>query len=104
MDRNALTIELIQLASAYHTGEATEDERARLERVLEDNPEARAIYLRIADDTVTLNDVRHGSPLSCVVADGAEATCALGSEPSVAQHRRRWMYYFAAAAASLLVA
>jgi ferric-dicitrate binding protein FerR (iron transport regulator) len=58
MAPDALTSELIQLVTAFQTGVATEDERARLERLLEDNPEARAIYLRLADDTVTLHEVR----------------------------------------------
>src|SRR5262245_46470499 len=58
MDRDALVNEILELASACHTGGATDDERARLERLLEDSDEARTIYLHVADDTVTLNDVR----------------------------------------------
>jgi ferric-dicitrate binding protein FerR (iron transport regulator) len=58
MERDALVAEVLELATACQTGQASEDERARLERLLEDSAEARSIYLRIADDTVTLNDVR----------------------------------------------
>jgi len=58
MDRDGLITELIQLATACCTGKASDDQRARLERLLDDDPDARAIYLRIADDTVTLNDVK----------------------------------------------
>jgi hypothetical protein len=58
MESDALTPELIELATAYYTGGMTDDQRARLERLLEDDPAARSMYLRIADDTVTLSDVR----------------------------------------------
>jgi ferric-dicitrate binding protein FerR (iron transport regulator) len=58
MERDALVAEIIELATACQTGGASDDERARLERLLEDNPDARTVYLRVADDTVTLNDVR----------------------------------------------
>jgi hypothetical protein len=104
MDRNALTRELIELATAYHTGAATDDERARLERLLEDNAEARAIYLRIADDTVTLNDVRLGGPLSCTAAEAGGAACTISLAPTAANRRRRWLRPLWVAAASLAVA
>lgn len=58
MERDALVADVLELATACQTGQATDDERARLERLLEDSEEARLVYLRVADDTVTLNDVR----------------------------------------------
>lgn len=61
MERDALVAEIIELASLCQTGNASDDERARLERLLEDNADARAVYLRVADDTVTLNDVRRAT-------------------------------------------
>ncbi len=81
MERDALVAEILELATACQTGAATEDERARLERLLEDNPDARDVYLRVADDTVTLNDVRHAklpSSAACefVAAEPASATTA----------------------------
>jgi hypothetical protein len=64
MDRTALIAELIELATALQTGCASDDERARLERLLLDEPAAAEIYLRFADDTVTLNELRfaRGNP------------------------------------------
>ncbi|MGC4016741.1 MAG: hypothetical protein QM755_19835 [Luteolibacter sp.] len=65
MDRDALLSEILELATACpRTGQATQDEHS-LERLLEDNAEAREVYLRIADDTVTLNDVRQSRVEQC---------------------------------------
>jgi ferric-dicitrate binding protein FerR (iron transport regulator) len=94
MDRDALVNEILELASACHTGGATDDERARLERLLEDNDEARAIYLRVADDTVTLNDVRRprnteAAPVAVATPPGARSAPA----------RRHGVWSLAAAAA-----
>lgn len=56
MDSSLLLNELLQLALAYQNGDASEEETARLERLLADNPEAIAAYLRIVDDTLTLRE------------------------------------------------
>jgi hypothetical protein len=105
MDRNALTLELIELATAYHTGAATDDERARLERLLEDNAEARTIYLRIADDTVTLNDVRAGSLLCSTSAGAVDQSCTIPLEANPSTRRLgQWMTLLWVAAAGLAIA
>jgi hypothetical protein len=88
MDPDALTGEILELATAYQTGAATDDERARLERLLEDNPKARTLYLRIADDTVTINDVRLGSPLAGGHAESVPPSCPLSLAADSTRRRR----------------
>jgi hypothetical protein len=87
MAPDALTSELIQLVTAFQTGVATDDERARLERLLEDNPEAREIYLRLADDTVTLHEVRTArlQQESAAAPDARPTARVLAWRPSLAR-------------------
>lgn len=54
MDDSVLVDEVLQLTLAYQQGDATPEERARLERLLLDNPLAVALYLRIVEDTLVL--------------------------------------------------
>lgn len=54
MDDAVLVDEVLQLTLAYQQGDATPEERARLERLLLDNPLAVALYLRIVEDTLVL--------------------------------------------------
>ena len=54
MDDVVLINEVLELTLAYQRGDATAEERARLERLLSDNPRAIDWYLRIVDDTLTL--------------------------------------------------
>jgi hypothetical protein len=56
MDNFELIDELLELTLACQRPDATAEERARLERLLADNPEAIPCYLRIVDDTLTLID------------------------------------------------
>ena len=56
MDPILLHDELLQLTLTYQRGEASEEETARLERLLSDNPGAIQAYLRIVDDTLTLRE------------------------------------------------
>ena len=90
MDLQSLTAELIELATAYQTGAASDDERARLERLLEDDAQARAIYLRIADDTVTLNDIRPSSLQSPDAAGDSCLACDLPTASAPRRALRRW--------------
>jgi hypothetical protein len=57
MDEPELIDEVLQLTLACQKGDATPEERARLERLLADNPAAIPWYLRIVDDTLTLMDI-----------------------------------------------
>jgi hypothetical protein len=56
IDESELKDEVVALALAYHQGEATEEQWARLERLILDEPEAIRWYLRVVDDTITLRD------------------------------------------------
>ncbi|HMO83912.1 MAG TPA: hypothetical protein PKC18_03225 [Lacipirellulaceae bacterium] len=96
MERASLVAEIIPLAPPCQPGAATEDARARLERLLEDSGDARMIYLRVADDTVTLNDVRQGR--SNEHAAGAVHR-KRGFERSRGGTRMRWVAALALAAA-----
>jgi hypothetical protein len=114
MDRDALVAEILELATACQTGVATQDERARLERLLEDSDDARAVYLRIADDTVTLNDVRQsrqagaGEPGNSAEARGTASAgfAGVGVRVASGQFKRhgRWLTGIAAAASVAAVA
>lgn len=46
--------EVLELTLAYQRGDASAEERARLERLLLDNPQAIQWYLRVVDDSLTL--------------------------------------------------
>jgi hypothetical protein len=108
MERDALVAEVLELATACQTGQATEDERARLERLLEDNEEARSVYLRIADDTVTLNDVREArfapSPASDAAALDPEPDIAHGDRVLSSRVLHRWKAVAALAASIAILA
>jgi len=60
MDQAQLVNEVLELTIAYQQGDATDEERARLERLLSDNPEAVGWYLRIVQDTLALCDATAG--------------------------------------------
>jgi hypothetical protein len=99
MERDALVAEVLELATICHTGQATEDERARLERLLEDSEESRAIYLRIADDTVTLNDVRQARFASTTASNAAALDRGADSVTSEQALSSRVLHRWKAAAA-----
>jgi len=46
--------EVLELTLAFQRGDASAEERARLERLLSDNPQAIEWYLRVVEDTLTL--------------------------------------------------
>ena len=54
MDDSELMNELLELTLACQMADANSEQRARLERLLADNPQAILWYLRIVDDTLTL--------------------------------------------------
>jgi hypothetical protein len=56
MDDAELKNEMLELTLACQRDDATPEQRARLERLLEDDPRAIAWYLRVVDDTLTLRD------------------------------------------------
>jgi ferric-dicitrate binding protein FerR (iron transport regulator) len=56
MDDPVLINEVLELTLAHEQGDATEEERARLERLFTDNPQAIAWYLRVVEDTLALRD------------------------------------------------
>lgn len=54
MDDLDLINEVLELTLAYQRGDASAEERARLERLLLDNPQAISWYLRVVEDSLTL--------------------------------------------------
>jgi hypothetical protein len=102
MSPDALTTELIQLVTAFQTGVASDDERARLERLLEDSGEARAIFLRLADDTVTLHEVRTARLQQ--PAHTPELTCPDVSACDLKSTRGRWLAVAVAAGLAAIAA
>ncbi|MCA9263751.1 MAG: hypothetical protein KDA60_07865, partial [Planctomycetales bacterium] len=57
MNQHDLEAEVLQLTLLWQQGDASDEERARLERLLLDFPQARELYLQFTDDTITLADV-----------------------------------------------
>jgi FecR protein len=54
MDNSDLINEVLELTLAVQRGDATAEERARLERLLSDNPLGISWYLRVVEDSLTL--------------------------------------------------
>lgn len=81
MDEAELINEVLGLALACHAGTATAEERARLERLLVDDPRAIGWYLRIVDDTLTLRDAAAAQANSASAANATEI--AAPAEPAV---------------------
>jgi hypothetical protein len=54
MDDLDLINEVLELTLAFQRGDATAEERARLERLMLDNPQAIDWYLRVVDDSLTM--------------------------------------------------
>ncbi len=71
MTKQELVEEVLRLTLLWQQQEAGDEELARLERLLLDHPNARQIYLSVADDTVALSEVA-GAQLTSL-ADRAAA-------------------------------
>lgn len=106
MDVKALTDELLELAIAFHSGAATDDQRARLERLLLDEPKARSLYLSISDGSVTLCDLAAGGSTNDDGSgdddSGKESTRNVSAASQVLNlagriHQRIWALYAIAA-------
>jgi ferric-dicitrate binding protein FerR (iron transport regulator) len=114
MDDSELMHEVLELALACQDRCAGPEERARLERLLADHPQAIVWYLRIVDDTLTLMDAAaaHESahaPFTGTIeptmtaARQASPEC-MGAESSAGHNKsRRWLAA-AALACTLLIA
>jgi hypothetical protein len=57
MNEQELSDEVLQLTLTWQQGEAGEEERARLEYLLSESAEARALYTSIVNDTVALAEL-----------------------------------------------
>jgi hypothetical protein len=119
MDDSVLVDEVLQLTLAYQQGDATPEERARLERLLLDNPLAVALYLRIVEDTLVLRasaSARQSQPPTnsseCELLAAELASVAAQEtdpEPStllslIGRHWKMWAAPSLVLAASLLLA
>jgi FecR protein len=101
MDDSELIDEVLQLTLACQRGDATSEERARLERLLADNPQAIGWYLRIVDDTLTLLDATaaretasHSVPGAADVSADESASqdkCTTASTLSARRLPRSWL-------------
>jgi len=117
MDQTVLIDEVLQLTLAYQQGDATPEERARLERLLLDNPQAVTWYLRIVEDTLVLRaaaSAKQSQPrtaasecelLAAELASAAERESETERPTFHSFIGRRWKSWAAPAlAASLLLA
>src|SRR5262245_58297702 len=113
MDESELINEVLELTLACQHGCATSEECARLERLLTDNPQAIALYLRIVDDTLTLRDVATASDGSSTSAHESLIRTLTSADSGVAgrsafqmftKYRPRFMWATAAIACGLLIA
>lgn len=78
MDDSSLFDEVLQLTLHRHTGEATEEELARLERLLGSSRQAVIYYLKIVDDSLTVREFAE-------VRANASLNPSLGISPSSSQ-------------------
>jgi ferric-dicitrate binding protein FerR (iron transport regulator) len=80
MDDSDLINEVLEATLAYQRADATAEERARLERLLSDNPQAIAWYLRVVDDTLTLRasaSAQENQPPAAASEADADELCTL---------------------------
>jgi hypothetical protein len=111
MDNSSLFDEVLQLTMHRHTGEATEEELARLERLLGNNRQAVTYYLQIIDDGLTvreLAEVRANQPIKIAIDESTNTSGAAhwhtentAQAPAHSSASRR--FRLAAAAIALLV-
>ena len=92
MDDSDLIDEVLESTLAYQQGNASAEERARLERLLSDNPQAIAWYLRVVEDTLTLRASASAQPAPPPMLAGpceADGACSLVTADSDATSRTR---------------
>jgi hypothetical protein len=112
METFDLIDELLELTLACQRPDATAEERARLERLLADNPEAISWYLRIVDDTLTLVDAAAAQESTATVTQSLACgppAVALSSRESAARtgkpsEFRPWWIAAMAIACTIIVA
>jgi hypothetical protein len=113
MDDSELINEVLELTLAWQRGDANAEERARLERLLADNPQAILWYLRVVDDSLTLLDAATANKTATTATSASVEVYA--EEPlipykvatsywALAGHRPRWWLAVSIVACSLLVA
>jgi hypothetical protein len=84
MDDLELMLEVLQLTLACQSPGAAPEERARLERLLADHPQAIVWYLRVVDDTLTLMDAAAANQSAAELPG-----CTLAPKVSAATTARR---------------
>jgi hypothetical protein len=111
MDDQSLFDEVLQLTMRRHASDVTEEELARLERLLENSPEAVVYYLKVVSDSLTVrefveahhkisaNDLTYGGELPVdLLASVCDApACTLPAAPGHrAARTMKWLYLAAA--------
>ena len=111
MENSELIDEVLELTLAYQQGDATAEERARLERLLADHPQAIAWYLRVVEDTLRLRSAaaasETSSPATAAADESLTADRADRSRVRAASHlsaARDWRSWAAPVAAACLLA
>jgi hypothetical protein len=82
--------EVLELTLSYQRGDATPEERARLERLLLDNPQAIDWYLRVVDDTLTMRaaaSAQDSQPSSITACDLDEMAATIEAGERVAREQ-----------------
>jgi hypothetical protein len=102
MEDSVLIDEVLELTLALQRGDASEEERARLERLLADNPQAIVWYLRIVQDTLTLREAaaagetaataaRNEADLSPSLSEAPQGVLGAADRPALMRGARWWL-------------
>jgi hypothetical protein len=86
MDDAEIINEVLELTLACQRDDTSPEQRARLERLLADNPRAIPLYVRIVDDTLTLLDAAAAMENANDAAVPAFAEMAPEESPTTSRH------------------
>ncbi len=108
MTENELSVEVLSLSLRCQQGVASEEDRARLEYLLNQSEEARVAYTRVVADTVTLAEVANRNsqvlPSENLEDQGLEAIETAELDPELRPVRKGSWQFLLALAALVLIA